>query len=786
MIYKIHKTKIYIHILSFVVIFLLVSTVDAVKNMTQLPSNSVAASDGALATFFNPAGVACRSDFELCYLRTYDGSSKGDDALFVAAARSGFGLEFIEMEDDISFKRYTVTNATSLLDSLYLGTSYSWINASLADYGRSSYRNYDNFSSWSMGLMFRRNNLSIGTVARDLNRPILVGGRTYDFGIALRPNTSRITFSLDLRKIENTNGIEIRYGLDIRPMDFLTFRSGYWNDKNFDIRFGVNLGYMGLGAFHAFLPSKKLKTSVGEFRISQLSRTKSRRKIFLDIEMNEVDYLLQIVKDDPSVVGVLVRIGGSDVGVAQMQERRNVLKQLVDSGKEVICYGKICSTGAYLLASASSQIFFHPLGTLDLVGVRSEPMFLRPLMDKLGVHSDFERIGEYKSAIERFARSEMSEVYREQTNNLIDDIYNQIIQMIAEGRNWTPKRVEGLVDKGPFTAKQALENKLVDKLMYEDEIEELIGRRKSNLVKGNRYFGQAYHEYNWRIGVSKIAVIHAVGDMITGKSFANPFTGGVFMGSDTITGAIRSVREDHSIKAVVLRIDSGGGFVLAADEIWRELQLLKQVGKPLIVSMGDTAASGGYYIATLADQIIAEPSTVTGSIGVFTGRLNLKRLYDKIGIKKEIIKRGKNADFYSDYSDYSETHRQAMKASVEEIYDVFVAKVADGRGMTKEEVDQVARGRVWTGRQAHKIGLVDQLGGLDLALSVAREKAGLMGQQVELVSLPRATWLYGLLNNVLSLDLGVLDIMSRQKQVSQQLSRDRVFLMASYNLHVRD
>ncbi|SVD62654.1 uncharacterized protein METZ01_LOCUS415508, partial [marine metagenome] len=275
----------------------------------------------------------------------------------------------------------------------------------------------------------------------DLNRPILVGGRTYDFGIALRPNTSRITFSLDLRKVENTNGIEIRYGLDIRPMDFLTFRSGYWNDKNFDIRFGVNLGYMGLGAFRAFLPSKKLETGVGEFRISQLSRTKSRRKIFLDIEMSEIDYLLQIVKDDPSVVGVLVRIGGSDVGVAQMQERRNLLKQLVDSGKEVICYGKICSTGAYLLASVSSQIFFHPMGTLDLVGVRSEPMFLRPLMDKLGVHSDFERIGEYKSAIERFARSEMSEVYREQTNNLIDDIYNQIIQMIAEGRNWTPKRV---------------------------------------------------------------------------------------------------------------------------------------------------------------------------------------------------------------------------------------------------------------------------------------------------------------------------------------------------------
>ena len=786
MIYKVHKPKIYILILSFAMMILLASTVGAVKKMTQLPSNSVATSDGALATFFNPAGVAPLSGIDLCYLRTYDGDSRGDDALFLATAKSGLGLEFIETGNGVSFKRYTVTNGTRLLGSLYLGTSYSWINANLTDYDRSNYQNYDNFSSWSLGLMFRRSNLSIGTVARDLNRPALVGGRTYDFGIAIRPNTSRITFSLDLRKVEDAGGIGIRYGLDIRPIDFLTFRTGYWNDKSFDIRFGVNLGYMGLGAFRAFSPNKKLKTGVGEFRISQPSRTRPRRKIFLDIEMSEIDYSLQTAKDDQSVVGVLVRIGGSDVGVAQMQERRNLLKQFGDAGKEVICYGKICSTGAYMLASVSSQIFLHPLGTVDLIGVRSELTFLKTLMDQLGVHSDFERIGEYKSATERFTRSEMSEVYREQTNSLIDDIYDQIIRMIAEGRNWTPEQVEDLINQGPFTAKQALENNLVDQLIYEDEIEELIDSKKSDLIKGDRYFSQAYHDYNWKVSASKIAIIYAVGDMITGKSFANPFTGGVFMGSDTIAEAIRSVREDNSIKAVVLRIDSGGGFVLAADEIWRELQLLKQDGKPLIVSMGDIAASGGYYIATLADQIIAEPSTITGSIGVFTGRLNLKRLYEKIGINKEIIKRGKNADFYSDYSDYSETHQQVMRASVEEIYDSFVAKVANGRGMTKEEVDQVARGRVWTGRQAHEIGLVDQLGGLDLALSVARKEAGLVSQQVELVSLPQATWLYSLLNNIVAFDLGISDINSRRRQISQQLSQDRVFLMTSYNLHILD
>ena len=773
------------YILLFVLIVLLFSSaVDAVKKMTQLPSNSVAISDGALATFFNPAGIACRSDVELSYLRTYSGSSKGDDAFFVVAAKSGLGLEYIGIEDGPAFKRYTIANGTRLLGSLYAGTSYSWINASLADYDRLSYQNYDDFSSWSLGLMFRRNNFSIGTVARDLNRPMLVGGRTYDFGLALRPNTSRITFSLDLRRVEDIDGIEFRYGLDIRPMDFLTFRSSYWNDKSFDIRFDINLGNIGFGTFQSFLPDKKLRVGVGEFRLSQLSRTKSRRKFFLDIEMDEIDYLLKIVKDDPSVVGVLIRIGESDVGVAQMQERRNLLKQLVDSGKEVICYGKVCSTGAYMLASVSSQIFFHPLGTLDLVGIRSEPMFVKPLMDKLGVHSDFERIGEYKSATERFNRSGMSENYRQQVNNLLDDIYNQIIQMVAEGRNWVPEHVKGLVDQGPFTAKQALENNLVDRLIYEDEIEELIVRRQLGLVKGDRYFGQTYHDYNWKIGASKIAVINAIGDMITGKSFVNPFTGGVFMGSDTIGEAIRSVREDNSVKAVVLRVDSGGGFVLAADEIWRELQLLKQVRKPLIVSMGDTAASGGYYIATLADQIIAEPSTITGSIGVFTGKLNLKNLYDKVGIEKEIIKRGKNADFYSDYSDYSETHRQSMKASVEEIYDGFVTKVADGRGMTKEEVDRIARGRVWTGRQAYKIGLVDQLGGLDLALSVARRESGLVGKQVELVSLPQSTWLGHLFNNILSFDLGVLDVFLRQKQVLQQFGKDRVFLMAPYNLYV--
>ena len=786
MICKIDKPKIYIYILSFVMVVLLVSTVDATKKMTQLPSNSVATSDGSLATFFNPAGVAFQSSVDLCYLRTFGGSSKGDDALFVAAAKSGLGLEFIETKNGVSFKRYTVANGTRLLGLLCLGTSYSWINANLTDYDRSNYRNYENFSSWSLGLMFRRSNLSIGAVARDLNRPVLVDGRTYDFGIALRPNTSRITLSLDLRKTENVDGISIRYGLDIRPMDFLTFRSSYRNDKNFDVRFGFNLGYMGLGAFQAFLPNKKLKTRVGELRISQLSRTKSRRKIFLDIEMSEIDYSLQTVKDDEFVVGVLVRIGRSDVGIARMQERRNLLKQLVESGKEVICYGKIYSTGSYMLASVSSQIFLHPLGTLDLVGVRSEPMFLKTLMDKLGIHSDFERIGEYKSATERFTRSEMSEVYREQTNGLIDDVYNQILHMTAEGRNWTSIQVEDLIDQGPFTARRALENNLVDQLVYEDELEELIDRRKSDLVKADRYFGQAYHDYSWKVGAAKIAIIYAIGDMVAGKSFANPFTGGVFMGSDTMTEAIRSVREDNSIRAVVLRIDSGGGFVLAADEIWRELQLLKQDGKPLIVSMGDTAASGGYYIAALADQIIAEPSTITGSIGVFSGRLNLKGLYDKVGIKKEIIKRGKNADFYSDYSDYSEVHRQAMKASVEEIYDGFVAKVADGRGMTKEEVDRLARGRVWTGRQAHKVGLVDQLGGLDLALSVARREAGVMGQQVELVSLPRATWLYGLFNNIVTLHSGVSDVSVREKQVSQQLSRDRIFLMAPYNLHVLD
>ena len=257
------------------------------------------------------------------------------------------------------------------------------------------------------------------------------------------------------------------------------------------------------------------------------------------------------------------------------------------------------------------------------------------------------------------------------------------------------------------------------------------------------------------------------------------------MGSTTITRAIRNVRKDSSVKAVVLRIDSGGGLVVAADTIWRELIRLKAV-KPLVVSMGDVAGSGGYYIAAPADVIVAEPGTITGSIGVVSGKYSFKGLYNKIGLNKEIIKRGKHADFYTDYGDYPVEEREIIHAQIKEIYEDFIGKVAEGRGMTKEAVDQIGRGRIWTGQQAKEIGLVDELGGLNLALLIARKKAGLVRKEVQLIRLPKRgaweQWLEGF--NTVRLMRSPANW--KFPTLAEAIMAHRTFLVMPYNVRVNN
>ena len=711
------------------------------KARTHLPSNSIATSDDALATFFNPSGLAAGRDLNLYYLRTYQSDWAGDDAFFLALPGAGLGMEFVTADADTDFTRYTFAGGQHLGSSLYWGTSYSWMN--------SDDKGYDGFRSLSLGLMYRRRYFSIGAMARDLNRPKLLGeklGRTYDLGLALRPGTWRTTLSIDMQKTQGVEDLEFRYALEVRPIRELMLRGTLKHDLSFDVRFGINIGNWGFGTGNAFDKNREAQTGVGYFRFSNIPKTKPilRRRMFLDLSMRSLKEVLPIVKWDEDVAGVLIRINGGSYGMAQLQEMSDAILDFRESGRVVLCYLSSCSTGDYIVAATCDGILIHPSAEVRLIGLRTERSFYKGALDMLGVRADIEQIGKYKSTSEALTRQEMSEAHREIQNIILDDLYAQLVDAIAEGRGWTHEDVEKRINAGPYTAGQALATELVDRAVYADELPDVvteITNDHTDLVTLSDYAGRGLDLQDWQVPQPKVAIIEAKGLMLTGDSFVDPFLGTQVMGADTITRVIREVKDNSDIKAVVLRIDSGGGLVTAADAIWRELVRLTQV-KPLVVSMGDVAASGGYYIAAPADTIVAEPGTITGSIGVISGKYSFKGLYEKLGVHKEVLKRGEHADFYSDYGDYPPSEQAILQKQVQEIYDDFIKKVALGRTeLTIEDVDRLGQGRIWSGRQAQANGLVDQLGGLSLALAIARERAGLGEKSFEIVQFPKKTWL---------------------------------------------
>ena len=711
------------------------------KAHTHLPSSSIAVSDDALATFFNPSGLGMGRSLNLYYLRTYQSDWAGDDAFFLAVPGAGFGMEFVTADADTDFTRYTLSGGQHLGSSLYWGTSYSWINSDDKD--------YDAFRSISLGLMYRRRYLSIGAMARDLNRPKLLGekiGRTYDLGLALRPGTWRTTLSIDMQKTQGIEDLKFHYALEVRPIRELMFRGTLNNDLSFDVRFGINIGNWGFGTDNAFDKNQEAQTGVGYFHFSNVPKTKPipRRRMFLDLPMRSLKEVLPIAKWDENVAGVLIRINGSSYGMAQLQEMSDAILDFRESGRVVLCYLSSCSTGDYIVAATCDGILIHPSAEVRLIGLRTESAFYKGALDMLGIRADLEHIGKYKSASEAVTRQEMSEAHREIQNIILDDLYEQLVDAIAEGRGWTHEDVKKRIDAGPYTARQALATELVDRAVYEDELPDVVNELtndRTDLVTLSDYAESGLDMQDWQVPQPKVAIIEAKGLMLTGDSFVDPFLGTQVMGADTITRVVRRVKDDDDIKAVVLRIDSGGGLVTAADTIWRELVRLTEV-KPLVVSMGDVAASGGYYIAAPADTIVAEPGTITGSIGVISGKYSFKGLYEKLGVHKEILKRGEHADFYSDYGDYPPSEQAIVQKQVQEIYDDFIKKVALGRTeLTVEDVNRLGQGRIWSGRQAQENGLVDQLGGLSLALAIARERAGLGEKSFEIVQFPKRTWL---------------------------------------------
>ena len=458
---------------------------------------------------------------------------------------------------------------------------------------------------------------------------------------------------------------------------------------------------------------------------------------------------LDKARRDPRVSGVLLLPSTFELPFwAKVQELRDAIVDFRRSGKTVVAFLEYGGDREYYLASAADRVFLLPTSPLDLTGVASYEIFLRGAFDALGAYPDFLQIGAYKTAVNQLTQKGFTPAHREMTGSLNRDLYEQVVRGIAESRRKSVDQVRALLDEGPFTADAALRAGLVDELAYADQLDDRVAALKSAAGELPRVEESEYRQVSPRsVGIrprSRIAVLYAAGVIASGRSSVDAVNGAV-VGSDTMVEHIRQIRDDDSIRAIVLRVDSPGGSAVASDVIWRELVVARdqKPERPLIASMSDLAASGGYYIAMPAQVIVAQPATLTGSIGIFGGKIAVGDTLAKIGVATETVQTGRNAGISSPFAPFTPEQRTKLMEQMEVFYRAFVEKAASARRMTPAQLDALAQGRVWTGQQARDRGLVDELGGLDAAVAIAKERAGIPeDEDVELVAYPPRRTLY--------------------------------------------
>lgn len=440
----------------------------------------------------------------------------------------------------------------------------------------------------------------------------------------------------------------------------------------------------------------------------------------MPIGLNQILNVISSAKNDANIQGIYLNIDGFSAGAATLSEIRNALEDFKSSGKKVFAYAEVFSQKAYYLASVANHISLHPEGGMELKGLATQIMFYKDFMKKLGVQPQVIRHGKFKSAVEPFMLDKMSEANLKQTSKLLDSVWESFAKSIAKSRQISTENldalVEGFVIQSPEDAKK---HKLVDALFYKNEFEKLLETELEDsdvkFVKLDKY----HNSLHPKMSKDKVAVIYAEGQIISGKSKKGS------MGDKTIVKAIRKARKNSHIKAVVLRVNSPGGSALASDVMWKELQLLKEE-KPLVISMGDLAASGGYYIACLGDKIFAQENTITGSIGVFGLMFEMEELLkDKLELHIDQYKTHQYADMGTMTRPLSTDERDIIQNSVKRVYGTFTKNVADGRSLSIDSVDAIGQGRVWAGADALQIGLVDEIGGLTDALEEAAKLASL-------------------------------------------------------------
>lgn len=750
----------------------------------RLHDPAVAGTGDASALEVNPAGLGWLPSWSLrlhhAELRSKSRLPGTGTALFAAAPLPFFrklsfaaGFQWLRPSEAIGYAdtiKLSLGTAIRLRPWLSLGASFHTL-ISDGDSG------IDGIGAMDAGLALRPLEwLGFGFTVRNLNTPLLRGlplSRVYDLELALRPfATNRLElglgFALDERRgdfdpharlsVEPLVGLRIFSYLEVLRRDF--YRDG---DERTDVRFSVGLGFdfERIGFAVATLMGRHMNAGAGPLSEKPAREVFQGASIALSLhgqrraplvegapalveltlgkrlsqrQLVGLIGLFRSIEKRKDLAGLLLRIDGFSAGWGQTQELRRWIRRLRRAGKRVYAYLRAPNARNYYLAAGATRVLLDPAGGLRLAGLASQRLYFRGLFDKIGAKPQFIRIAEYKSAPESYTRTGPSEASQRVTRSLVNDLYGQLVHDVARDRKVTAKQLRATIDQGPFTPPYALKAGLVDEVLGPERLRGRVqALAEARLVPASKVLRRTPR---WPVG-PQIAVIVIEGDIVHGKSTTIPLLGRRVVGDRTIAAALGWAQSNARVKGVVLRINSPGGSALASDRMWRAARELAK-RKPLIVSMADVAASGGYYAAAAAHRIYAMPGTITGSIGIFSGKFDLGALLDKLGISVHTEARGKRATMESFTRSYSADEQKFLLSRLRYYYDSFVSAVAAGRKMTVKAVDAVARGRVWTGAQARREKLVDAHGGLTEAIAEVKRRAGLGSRPVRLVVLPHA------------------------------------------------
>ena len=711
---------------------------------------------GAEALWTNPARLSTFNATSYEFLADYfDGKFARSWGYVFSRDRFALAYRYLDRPGEGVYREYLWGGGFALPGGTELGISYRYFKDGPGIY---NHRHFWNLGlSGAYGPAFRW-----GAVFSNLNRGRMAGGRTETemrYSIAYRPMGPNLTLAIDMSLSTGTSlsSADYTYHVEIKPTPGLYLYAGIDSDRNYQVGFRANLRQYFTGfrsRFNRDGDGRGTTLFLGGTSLKQPSIIKEPvRRLSMGISGGSAENPVRPVfgraatpfattltslyraAGDRSIGEIAVDLNGLRLGFGQAQELRKAIRYCRSRGKEVVCYLRAPNNIAYYVASAASRIYMPPVAQLNLVGLRAELSFYAGTLEKLGVRLELLRIGEHKSAPETYTRSNSSEANREQINRLLDDLFAQFAADIADGRGISIDSCTAMIDNGPFTSAEALASGLVDGLVYRDNFsrEYLTGMPEISL---RRYLSDTLLNEDWQPR-QKIALVVAEGE-IAGSGRSTPFMPSPETTPTAMKRAFQRAAADRSIKGIVFRINSPGGEALAGEDIYHYAARAAEK-KPVVVSMANVAASGGYYVAMAAERVFASPATITGSIGIYGGKADFSGLYEKIDLGKELYTRGRYAGMLSYMQPFSEDEREKYYSHLKAFYDHFVGLVAENRALPSDSIDAISGGRVWTGREARSNGLVDELGGLKESVDYLADKIGL--EEYDLVILPeRRPW----------------------------------------------